>query len=156
MKNLIKSELGEVPSHWKVMRLEEVSLKIKSGGTPRSTESSFYGGEIPFVKIDDMTSTNKYLIETKTYITEEGLNNSNTWLIPKDSILFSIYASFGEVSINKLAVTTNQAIIAIVPNNDLISTEYLYYYLKSLKRKLRKYLKEATQKKFNRKNCKRS
>lgn len=140
-----KSEIGEVPSDWDVSKLEELVEKIKSGGTPKSTKKEYYNGKIPFVKIEDITLTRKYLTCTKTRISEEGLNSCNAWLVPEGSLLYSIYATVGEVVINKIPVATNQAILNIIPNRK-INAEYLYYFFQGIKNNLNVYFKETTQK----------
>lgn len=43
----------------------------------------------------------KYITYTKKSITEKGLKNSSAWLVPEKSLLYSMYASVGFVSINK-------------------------------------------------------
>jgi type I restriction enzyme S subunit len=59
-----------------------------------------------------------------------------------------MYASYGEVVINTIPVAANQAILAIIPS-DSIDLNYLYYALLSMKPKLRKYLRQTTQKNLN-------
>lgn len=135
-----------IPSGWIITALGSLATKLKTGGTPTSTNKDFYGGNIPFVKIDDMTTSGKYLSLTKNYISENGLKNSSAWLVPKDSILYSIYATVGEVSINSIEVATNQAIMGIVVDEKEADRDYLFQYLLSIKPTLNKHFKETTQK----------
>jgi len=146
-----QTEIGEIPEEWEVAKLEDrkVSRLLRAGGTPLRTNMEYYEkGTIPFVRIQDITKNKKYLTDTELRITELGLKNSSTWIVPESSILFSMYASFGEVVINKVPVATNQAIIAIVPCVDT-DLEYLYYTLKELRGRLYKFLRETTQKNLN-------
>lgn len=145
------TELGELPDEWEIVKLSDERLiqKMKAGGTPLSSLENYYkNGSIPFVKIEDMTRSGKYLFKTEFKITHEGLKNCSAWLVPKDSIIYSMYASFGEAAINKIPVATNQAIIAIIPWS-AADVEYLYYALWNLKPSLHKYLRETTQKNLN-------
>jgi hypothetical protein len=48
-----------VPDGWEVKSLSQLVGKITSGGTPKVGNKKFYGGDIPFLKIDDLTSSNK-------------------------------------------------------------------------------------------------
>lgn len=109
--------------------LEKTCLKIRSGGTPSTNNPLFYGGNIPFVTIDDMTSSFKFISETTKTITELGLQNSSCWIVPPKSILYSIYATLGVPRINLTEVATNQAILALIPNPEEVKTDYLFYYL---------------------------
>ena len=105
---------------------------IKSGGTPSREKREYWiNGEIPWVKIGDFNG--KYIDEVEETITYEGLNNSSAKIIEKGSILFTIFATIGEVAILKFDATTNQAIAGITINDSRIEKEYLYYYLKSMK-----------------------
>ncbi len=145
-KEFKKTEVGEIPKEWEVRRLGEAVLKIKAGGTPKTSIKEFYeGGNIPFVKIEDLTTNGKYLRNVSLKITERGLENSSAWLVPENSLLLAMYGSLGEVSINKIRVATNQAILGIIPNSDKLDLEYLYYWLLYFKPKWSLYAKTTTQ-----------
>ncbi|MCM8808476.1 MAG: restriction endonuclease subunit S, partial [Candidatus Omnitrophica bacterium] len=131
---------------WPTKKLGEICEKIKAGGTPRRDNLLYWNGNIPFVKIEDITSTRKYITSTSEKISEEGLNHSNTWLVPAECILLSIYASVGEVAINKIPVATNQAILGIVPDRKIVLTDFLFYALKKFGKNLLQYRIESTQK----------
>ena len=100
----------------------------KAGGTPKSTNKDYYNGTIPFLSISDITSQGKYIYKTEKTITEEGLNNSSAWLVPKKGIIVSMYASYGLVTINNIPLSTSQATFNMIisENNNI---EYIYYYL---------------------------
>lgn len=77
----------------------------------------------------------KYIDSAEEFITEEGLNNSSTKMLKSDTILYSIFATLGEVGILKIDACTNQAIAGLsLKENSNILKEYLYYYLKSKKK----------------------
>src|SRR2546422_11091951 len=101
------TEIGEIPVDWENVKLDDrrVSEFLKAGGTPLRTVKEYYeNGTIPFVRIEDMTRAGKYLYHTELNITVAGMKESATWLVPENSILLSMYASFGEVVINKVPV----------------------------------------------------
>jgi len=105
--------------------------KIQAGGTPSRNISKYWeNGDIPWVKIGDIES--KFLNKTTEFITKEGLNNSSAKMIEKGSILYTIFATLGEVCITNIDVTTNQAIAGLTLRDDKVDLEYLYYFLKSL------------------------
>ena len=115
------------------VKLEEICT-IVSGGTPSRSKSDYWNnGNIPWIKIKDMKS--KYIDSAEEFITEEGLNNSSTKMLKSDTILYSIFATLGEVGILKIDACTNQAIAGLSLKEDSnILKEYLYYYLKSKKK----------------------
>ena len=115
------------------VKLEEICT-IVSGGTPsRSKPNYCNNGNIPWIKIKDMKS--KYIDSAEEFITEEGLNNSSTKMLKRGTILYSIFATLGEVGILKIDACTNQAIAGLSLKEDSnILKEYLYYYLKSKKK----------------------
>lgn len=146
------TEIGEIPEEWQCFELgsKKSIKKAKAGGTPlRSVKEFYQNGTIPFVKIEDMVNSSKYISKTLELITMEGIKRSSSWIVPADSILFSMYASYGEVSINKVPVATNQAIISIIPNNENVFLEFLYYQLKNMKTYLKQFLRSTTQNNLN-------
>jgi len=139
----------QIPKTWKWIKLYKLASKFQAGGTPSRKKAEFYeNGKIPFVKIDDITNQKKYLLNTKEQITEKGLENSSAWIVPKNSLLYSMYASYGIPIINKIEVATNQAIIAFLPN-ETVELEYVYYYLIFLKPYLINIIQGTTQLNLN-------
>ena len=106
---------------------------VVSGGTPaRSRIECWENGTIPWVKISDLSS--KYIKGTEEKITETGLKESSAKLLPRGTILFSIFATLGATGILDIDASTNQAIAGLtVRDSRTIDPEYLYYYLLSKK-----------------------
>jgi type I restriction enzyme S subunit len=95
-----------------------------------------------------MTATGLYLDRTKERITPAGLENSSTWLVPAGSVLLSMYATIGATAINRIPVSTNQAILAIIPTKDHWP-EFLVFCLRAHKEALSARNIQATQKNIN-------
>src|SRR5699024_6235640 len=115
-------------------QLEDIA-KVSAGGTPKRSETLYWkDGNIPWVKIKDIK--NKYVSETEEYITNEGLKNSSAKRYPRGTILYTIFATLGECAILDIDSTTNQAIAGIIVTSDEVLTDYLYYYLESIKSKV--------------------
>lgn len=139
---------NNLPKNWTETSLADVSLKLQSGGTPSTKNTEYYsGGSIPFVKIEDITAGGKYLKSTSAKITEAGLENSAAWIVPCDTLLYSMYATYGLPTISKIPAATSQAIIACIPNSEVLTLDYLYYFLLRLRPDLKrfKYTKGTTQ-----------
>lgn len=104
---------------------------INSGGTPRRNNESYWkNGDIPWVKISDLK--NGVVESTEEFITLDGLNNSSAKIFPRGTLLYTIFATIGEVAILKMDAATNQAIVGIqLKENQKVYLKYIYYYLKS-------------------------
>ncbi len=103
---------------WEQRKLSELYVKSGSGGTPRSTNSSYYGGKIPFLGISDITESNGYIDDTEKYISEDGLNNSAAWIVPAGAISLAMYASVGKLAILNVDTATSQAFFNMVFDDD--------------------------------------
>lgn len=106
---------------------------IVSGGTPARSHTEYWdNGSIPWIKIGNIKG--KYVSAADEYITQAGLDGSSAKILPKGTLLYTIFATLGEVGILTINACTNQAIAGIlIKNKDEISTDFLYYYLKSKK-----------------------
>ncbi|WP_322935159.1 restriction endonuclease subunit S [Mycoplasmopsis felis] len=114
---------------WKEERLENIYSFASEGGTPDTNKDIYYKpGLFYFTKIEDMA--NKYIYHTKSKISELGLKNSSAWIIPKNNILFSNGATIGNVSINKVDLSTKQGIVGMIIKKKF-NLEFIYYLLKS-------------------------
>lgn len=156
LDNLFPHEKRDIPdlsfkeysNIWKQIKLKQIIYKAKAGGTPKSSIKEYYNGNIPFLSINDMTNEGKYITYTEKSITEKGLKNSSAWLVPEKSLLYSMYASVGFVSINNIPLTTSQAIFNII-FKEQVSLEFMYYYLTFYKRYIHKYIETGTQGNLN-------
>jgi len=140
-----ETEIGKIPREWKVVKLKDVATKVKMGGTPKRTVKEYWDGDIPFAKIEDITNSKKYIFSTSSTITKLGLENSNAWLVPIDSLLITIYGTLGAVAINKIEVATNQAIVGVIPRRELIDVEFLYYWYLYYQPNWIRFIKKSTQ-----------
>lgn len=113
---------------WKEYKLGDVALTVTSGGTPKSSEPSFYNGNIPWLNTKEINFNR--INKTEKYITEKGLQFSSAKWIPKYSIIVAMYgATAGKVAYSLIDLTTNQACCNIVIDNKKAVALYVYYYL---------------------------
>lgn len=114
---------------WKTIKLGEVCRKVCSGGTPKSTNHSYYvGGNIPWLNTKEVNFS--YIDRTEGYITQEGLDNSSAKWIPANCVIVAMYgATAGKVAINNIPLTTNQACCNLEIDSSLADFRYTYYYL---------------------------
>lgn len=146
-KRLLDENGVKFSGAWEKCKLGSVA-EMNSGGTPKSTVEGYYGGNIPWVSIADMTRHGKWIEYTDKYLTHDGLDNSSARIYPKNSILYAMYASIGECSIAKVALSSSQAILGIRPKSKLYF-EFLYFFLSSLKEKIKLQGQQGTQSNLN-------
>ena len=106
---------------WAPLNLYEVA-SFFSGGTPKSTDHAYYGGQIPFIKSGEIKS-----ITTSQTLSELGLKSSSAKKVSRGDLLYALYgATSGEVAISKIDGAINQAVLCIRTQLD---TYFLYSWL---------------------------
>ena len=120
----------DIPDTWELTRLRNIG-NIISGGTPKTTEKSYYNGNIPWITPSDMGKQQNriYFGRASKFISEIGLNNSSAQMIPANSIVYSSRAPIGHINIVNTEFTTNQGCKSIYPL--CIDNEFLYWLLKN-------------------------
>ena len=122
--------MGGVSMEWKEVRLGDVCSRVCSGGTPKSTNLSYYGGEIPWLNTKEIDFNRIY--STEKTITDSGLNNSSAkWIVPNTVTVAMYGATAGKSCIVKVPMTTNQACCNLTINDEVADYEFVYYSLKN-------------------------
>ena len=118
-----------IMSEWKEYRLGDLCYKVCSGGTPKSTCSSYYeGGTIPWLNTKEINYNR--IFETESHITEDGLNHSSAKWIDSNAVVVAMYgATAGRVAIAKVPMTTNQACCNLMIDSSKADYNFIYYYL---------------------------
>ena len=124
---------NNLPLNWCECKLGDV-FKTSSGGTPSRKETSYYGGDIPWLKSGELNDG--IISEAEEFITKEGLENSSAKIFPKGSILLALYgATVGKIGILDFDSATNQAVCCIY-SNPYFDKNLLFYYLLSQRKHL--------------------
>ena len=119
----------------KKVKLGEI-CEIQAGGTPSRNKQEFWvQGNIPWVKIKDINS--KYISKVEEHITDLGLRFSSAKLFSRGTILYTIFATIGEVAILDIDAATNQAIAGLHLKSEKVLKEYLYFFLLSIKNRVK-------------------
>jgi restriction endonuclease S subunit len=123
---------------WEIVELGEV-CEVESGGTPSKNNSKYWNGNIAWYSSGELNEL--HTIASKEYITKEGLNNSNTKIFPKGSLLIGMYDSAAfKMSLLDRDAAFNQAVCG-VKANEKINLTFLYLYFLSNKEE---YLRHRT------------
>ena len=131
-------------SNWSYVPLQEVVGKITSGGTPKAGTPSYYGGDIPFLKIKDLTNSTRFVDSASLSITERGLQNSSARVFPSGTVLTTMYGTIGVTRILRKPMATNQAIAAFLELRG-ITSEFLMQLINFEAEKLASMASQTTQ-----------
>ena len=118
----------DIPENWEWVRIRSIGT-ITSGGTPKSSEPLYYGGEILWITPADMgkQQNQKFFKTSSKLITKLGLQKSSAKLISKNSIVYSSRAPIGYINIVRKDFTTNQGCKSVTPL--IININFLYWIL---------------------------
>ncbi len=123
----------EIPCSWEFVRLRQIGA-IVGGGTPKTSVSEYWNGNIPWITPSDMGVQEKAAVNRiakgERSISEKGLASSTARIVPKGAVLYSCRAPIGYAAVAENPLTTSQGIKAFVPSSE-ISSEYIYFCLKA-------------------------
>ncbi len=121
----------EIPVGCEIKTVKEFTKDMKSGATPNRGVSEYWdSNDIPWLKTGELK--NGVIINSEEYISELGLKESSTKILPKNTVLIAMYGqgeTKGQVGYLKIESTTNQACCAMISENEIHGT-YLYYHLR--------------------------
>jgi type I restriction enzyme S subunit len=107
--------------------------QVVGGSTPDTKNLAYWGGSIAWLAVSDLSGyTEQYIERGARTITQAGFDSCGTHLVPEGTVLFSSRAPIGYVAIASGPVCTSQGYRSFVPGPE-ISSEFLYWYLKSIK-----------------------
>jgi type I restriction enzyme, S subunit len=135
--------LGEIPAHWDVKQLKYAVSKIVGGSTPSKENTEYWNGSIVWVTPEDI-SRNTHLFDSRSHITKLGLDSCSAMLVPAGSIVVTSRAPVGNVSLAEVELCTNQGCKAIVMNDDLLISKYVFYLMLCIKDELQRLSKGTT------------
>jgi len=129
--NVALDDSIETPAGWVALPLGCLIAANTGGGTPSKQNPSYWNGPIPWASVKDVQSE-KYLTSTIDSITEEGLKDSSSNLIPPNHLIVVTRMGLGKLAINTIPVAINQDLRAIEPTTAL-DLDFAYLLFKSLK-----------------------
>lgn len=125
-------KIEELKDGWPMVRLGEV-CDVKNGGTPLTNEISYYkNGTIPWLKSE--VCKNEIIEKASTFITEEGLKNSNAKMLKPNSTLIALVgATIGKTGFITFKASTNQNVAGLYPlDTKILSEKFLFYFSQTL------------------------
>jgi restriction endonuclease S subunit len=106
---LEESELGAVPRGWRVCSFTD-AVNVIGGGTPKTSIPEYWGGDIPWFSVVDAPSgTDTFVVDTEKHITEAGLKNCSTKLLPAGTTIISARGTVGRLALVGRCMAMNQS-----------------------------------------------
>ncbi len=122
--------IGEVPSHWKVMKTSLAFHGIGSGTTPSTSKKEFYDENEGYYWLQTGDLNDGIINDTSKKVTKLAINQCNLKFYPKDSIVIAMYgATIGKVGILGIKTATNQACCVLPANKNMYAKFAFYEFL---------------------------
>lgn len=120
----------EIPKGWQIKPIGDI-LEVKGGSTPSTENESYWGGNIPFCTPKDLSnSKTPFILSTERTITELGVGEISSGILPIGTVLLSSRAPIGYVSITIAPISINQGFIALIPNESC-NNYFIFEWLKA-------------------------
>lgn len=137
-----QTELGQIPEEWEVVKLQDVSIRFVSGGTPSTSNVKYWNGDIPWMRSAWISSM--FVDSGEGLISEDGLRNSSTNLVPKKNILIATRVSLGNVVINRVDMAISQDLTGIILDKKRCAVDYVYWTLRNSEREIKRLAQGST------------
>ena len=132
------TKVGWIPEEWECVAFKSFA-KLTAGGTPSTRHPEYWNGSISWMCSGELNL--KQVLSVKGRISEKGLKNSSTKIIPKHSVLVGLAGqgkTRGTVAINEIDLCTNQSVAAILPDTTKAYYLYLFFNLDNRYEELRR------------------
>ena len=136
MSKLEELILKNCPKGVKFAKIKEICSSLFAGGTPNTSHSEYYDGEIPWLRSGEIDFNE--IKKAERNITDLGLRNSSAKWIKANSVLMAMTgATVAKVATNTFDTTANQSVCAMEVDNQKVNYKYLYYILELNYHKIR-------------------
>ena len=132
MASVLNDVFGELEEKYEKKQLNEI-IKIIGGGTPSKAKKEYWeNGTINWATVRDMNV--EKIIKTELSITEIGLKNSSSNIIPKNGIIIATRVGLGKVCYLEDDTAINQDLKGLIPKDDKLNIRYLFNYFKNIEK----------------------
>ena len=112
-------------------RLKDI-FDLQMGKTPSRSNPDYWNtNDNKWISIADLTKTEKYILDTKEYLSDVAVKESGIKVIPANTVVMSFKLSIGKTAITKEQMYSNEAIMAFHDKHIVdILPEYIFYLFK--------------------------
>lgn len=123
---------------WEQRKLEELASKFTGGGTPNTSNPNYWNGEIPWIQSSDLKEDDVLSLTVKNHISQEGLKNSATKIVPKNSLVIVTRVGVGKLVVNTQEIATSQDFLSLsgIKGDSRFLAYSLYSLLKKITRRV--------------------
>lgn len=98
---------------WEQRKLFEFSEKTFGGGTPKTSNESFWKGNIPWIQSSDLIEGRLFDVEPRKYISQEAVDKSATKLVPENSVAIVTRVGVGKLAFMPFSYATSQDFLSL-------------------------------------------
>ena len=125
------SELGEIPKGWETGPFAG-TIEIFGGGTPKTSSPEYWNGVIPWFSVVDAPSlTDVWIIDTEKKITQAGVEDSSTQILPIGTTIITARGTVGRIALVGVSMAMNQSCYGVRGKTD-IHGYYTYFATRQL------------------------
>jgi type I restriction enzyme S subunit len=125
----------ELPAHWKRKRVKDVTQTL-AGGTPDTSKEEYWEGNIPWLPSGKVQNSIINEEDADTFITEDGLKNSATKMLPSPATLIALTgATCSNIGYLTFDACANQSVVGM-PGGSKMLPKFLFYTLQSQKEQI--------------------
>lgn len=142
------SDLPELPAGWVWASLSQVGWldRGKSKHRPRNAPHLF-GGPYPFIQTGDIRDADTYINQASSSYSKAGLAQSRLW--PQGTLCITIAANIGKTAILGIDACFPDSVVGFLPASDLVSVEYIEYFMRTVQQQLEVEAPATAQKNIN-------
>ncbi len=128
---MVETEIGEVPEGWSLVPFAD-TITVLSGGTPKTTEASYWDGDIPwFSVVDAPNDADVFVVDTEKKVTNAGIENSAAQILKEGTTIITARGTVGKIALVGVPMAMNQSCYGLRGKIDQYGF-YTYFNTKTL------------------------
>ncbi len=129
-----EKEQNNLPYGWEQTSIGD-AYRVIGGGTPSTKNDKFWGGSVPWITSADINGVRE--IDISKYVTQAGIENSTTNLVPERALLVVTRVGLGKIAIANQPICFSQDLQGLVQDPKLIFPEFSLYFLSFVLQRLK-------------------
>ena len=113
---------------WEQRKLDDIAQSKIGGGTPKTSNESFWNGDIPWIQSSDLTEGDIKNIRINKYISSEAVDSSSAKIIDKGAITIVTRVGVGKLAVVDRDFTTSQDFLSLSGFDDC-NVDFIAYQL---------------------------